>query len=213
MATLPSGYVVSTTGVYTSFPTEKVGAVMYGVTSATTSTGRRPTVMQALAIKDGVPTAPVSQRKTRVVAVSGTNHTYSTQNAISSGTFAYDGGRANMLINSYSTKINGMTNRSLQIVGADTFRQRRNIKNKDRGQGYGTAFRAGYFSFTGVANKRTAWSTNPTALTNAFQSTTSSADASDQAQYVTWRTIPGELVYMGASGVAPKLDDYKASTG
>jgi hypothetical protein len=114
----------------------------------------------------------------------------------------------------YTTMINGLANTKLKIVGGDGFRQRRAIKLKDRGAKYGTAFRAGYFNFTGVTAQRTNWSTAPTALTNMFTSTTSnSTDADDQAQYVTWRTEPGELTYMGASGVKPYTDNYKAKTG
>lgn len=215
MAMLPSGYVVSTTGVYTSFPAERIGAVVYGLTSATTTTGKRAGALQTLPIQSGVPSIPSATRKTRPIAVSGTNHTYSAQKAYTAGTFYYDGGRSQMLINRYSTKINNVASTLLSVTGGDAFRQRRNIKNKDRGSSYGAAIRAGYFSFTKVSGSRRPWTnaSYPAALTNSFQSTTSGSNSDDQAMYVTWRTVPGELQYLHGSGLGVKLADYPAHNG
>ena len=213
MAMLPSGFIVSTTGVYTNYPVERIGGACIGVSSATTVTGKNP-ITRTMTVKDTVTTSITSTRRSRVIAASGTAHTYSAANAttVSSGTFAYD--QDAFMLMGYTTMINGLADTKLKIVGGDGFRQRRAIKLKDRGAKYGTAFRAGYFNFTGVTAQRTNWSTAPTALTNMFTSTTSnSTDADDQAQYVTWRTEPGELTYMGASGVKPYTDNYKAKTG
>jgi hypothetical protein len=213
MAMLPSGFIVSTTGVYTNYPTEKIGGVAAGVTSATTVTAGQP-LTSVMPLSSILPTSIVSTRRSRVIAASGTAHAYSAAKAttISSGTFAYD--QDEFMIMGVTDTINGLANTKIKMVGGDGFRQRRAIKLKDRGAGHGTAFRAGYFNFTGVTAQRTNWSTAPSALTNTFKSTTSnSTDADDHAQYVTWRTEPGELTYMGASGVVPFTDNYKAKTG
>lgn len=117
------------------------------------------------------------------------------------------------MIYGYSTTINGIANTSLQITGADSFRQRTALKQKSWGYKYSTAIRAGYFSFTKISGKRTNWTTAPSSLNDTFRSTTNNATASsDQGQFVTYRSIPGELVYMQGS-LTPFMDDYKAITG
>lgn len=213
MAMLPSGFIVSTTGIYTNFPVEKIGASIYGTTSATSTTVKRPSIIRALPTVSGVPSIPPGTRKTRPIAVSGTNHTYSAQKAYTAGTFYYDGGRSQMLIATYSSKINNVASTLLSLTGGDTFRQRRNIKNNDRGSSYATAIRARYFSFTKISGQRTQWSTPPTALSNSFYSLPSTGVAADNAMYVTWRTIPGELQYLHGSGNGVKLADYPADNG
>jgi hypothetical protein len=211
MAMLPSGFIVSTTGVYTNYPTEKIGGVAAKITSATTVTAGQP-LTSVLPLSSILPTSIMSTRRNRVIQATGVSSSYNATTALAAtGTFAYD--QDAFLIMGYSGTINGSANTSIKMTGGDGHRLRRSLRLNDMGYGFGTAFRAGYFSFTGVANQRTNWSTNPSALSNTFKSTTNNAvNADDQAQYVTWRSIPGELTYMQGS-VTPKQDDYKAVTG
>jgi len=209
MALLPSGYVVGTRGVY-STPTEEIGAVAMGITDATTVTAGNP-YTQTLPLRTGITSGVMSTRRSRVIAASGLNHAYSAGKALAAGTFAYDPNA--FLIQGYSTTINGIANNSLLFTGGDQYRQRRSLRQKSWGYKYSTAIRAGYFSFTKISGKRTNWTTDPSALNDTFRSTTDNAVASDdQAIYVTYRSIPGELVYMQGS-LTPLVADYPAVTG
>ena len=209
MALLPSGYVIGTRGVY-STPVEQIGAVALGITDATTVTTGNP-YTQTLSIKDAITTSTMSTRRSRPIAASGLSHAYSAQKALAAGTFAYDPNA--FLIHGYSTTINGIANTSLQITGADSYRQRTALKQKSWGYKYSTAIRAGYFSFTKISGKRTNWTTNPSSLNDTFRSTTNNAVAStDEALFVTFRSIPGELTFMDGSR-DPVLKDYAAITG
>lgn len=208
MAVLPTGYVIGTRGV--TIPVEQIGAVALGITDASTVTTGNP-YTQTLSIKDSITTSVVSTRRSRPIEASGTYHTYSAQKALSAGTFAYNPNA--FLISGYSTTINGIANTSLQITGDDGFRQRTALKQKSWGYKYSTAIRAGYFSFTKISGKRTNWTTNPSSLNDTFRSTTNNAVASsDEALYVTFRSVPGELTYMDG-GLHPFTDEYAAITG
>ena len=209
MALLPTGYVVSCRGTGVA-PLEQIGAVALGITDATTVTTGNP-YTQTLNFKDSVTNSVMSTRRSRAIAASGTFHTYSAQKALTAGTFAYD--PSAFLINGYSTTINGIANTSLLFTDGDQYRLRRSLIQKSWGYKYSTAIRAGYFSFTKISGKRTNWTTAPSSLNDTFRSTTNNAVAAgDQAQFVTYRSIPGELVYMQGS-LTPFLDDYKATTG
>lgn len=210
MAVLPSGYNVGTTGVHTGTPVQNIGAVAIGITSASAVTPGNPYI-RTMPVMTILTTTQLSDRRSVPKAQSGTAHTYSAQKALTSGTFAYDPNE--FLIRGYSTTINGIANNSLLINGNEQFRQRRALKLKAWGYNYATSFRAGYFSFTGVVNQRTNWTTPPSGLSATFKSTTSNVtDADDQGQYVTYRSIPGELVYLQGS-TTPFQDDYKGVTG
>ncbi len=210
MAVLPSGYNVGTTGTHTGTPVQKVGGVAIGITNATTVTTGSPFTL-TMPVMSVLTTTKLSERRSVPKALSGTAHTYSAQKALTSGTFAYDPNA--FLIRGYSTTVNGIANTSLLINGNEQFRQRRALKLKSFGAKTSTAWLAGYFSFTGVVNQRTNWTTAPSALNDTFKSTTNNGtNADDQAQYVTYRSVPGELVYLQGSTV-PFQDDYKAVTG
>lgn len=212
MAMLPSGYVVSTTGVYTNYPTEKVnGGTALGLTNSTSITTSPMTRIFPVytAASDGIP-----NRRNLPVEASGTNHAYNAAKTRSAGTFAYDG--SGILIRTVSTTINGAANTALQINGNEQFRDRRRLRQKAWGAKTTTAWRAGYFRWTrnnGSSNPRSAWSTTPTALNENFVLPTNNASNSDdQGQYSTFRSIPGELVYLQGA-LLPYQDDYKAITG
>lgn len=208
MAILPTGFVVGTKGVYNVVPTEEIGATILGITSATSTGGKLP-VTQTFQFNSAI-----HQNRLNFsvpVAVSGTLHTYSAQKAYSSGTFAYK--QRAFMINGYTTAINGVANTSLAIPGAEFIKNRRALRQKSWGYKYSTAIRNRYFSFTKISGQRTNWSTAPSSLNETFRSTTNNAvDSDDQAMYVTFRSIPGELTYM-QGGKNPFSDDYKAVTG
>lgn len=212
MAMLPSGYVVSTTGVYTNYPTEKVnGGTALGITNSTSVTTNPITKIFPVinAASDGIP-----NRRSIPVEASGVNHAYNAAKTLTSGTFAYNG--SGILIRTVSTQINGSANTALQINGNEQHRLRRSLRQKSWGAKTTTAWRAGYFRWTrtsGSSNVRSAWSTTPAALNENFVLTTNNGSNSDDtAQYVTFRSIPGELVYLQGS-LTPYQDDYKAITG
>ena len=209
MALLPTGYVVSCRGTGVA-PLEQIGAVALGITDATTVTTGNP-YTQTLNFKDSVTNSVMSTRRSRAIAASGPFHTYSAQKALTAGTFAYDPNA--FLIQGYSTTINGIANNSLLFTDGDQFRLRRSLIQKSWGYKYATAIRAGYFSFTKISGKRTNWTTAPSSLNDTFRSTTNNAVASsDEAQYVTFRSVPGELTYMDGSR-EPITDEYPAITG
>jgi hypothetical protein len=209
MALLPSGYVVGTRGTHTT-PTEQIGAVALGITDATTVTTGNP-YTQTLSIKDAVTNSAMSTRRSLPKALSGGSHTYSAQKAYTAGTFAYEPNAA--LIQGYSTTVNGVANNALLFTDGDSYRRRTALKQKSWGYKYSTAIRAGYFSFTKISGKRTNWTTDPSSLNETFRSTTNNAvDSSDEAQFVTFRSVPGELTYMDGSR-HPITDEYPAITG
>jgi hypothetical protein len=209
MALLPTGYVVSCRGTGVA-PLEQIGAVALGITDASTVTTGNP-FTQTLSLHSSITSGVMSTRRSVPVALSGTFHTYSAQKALSAGTFAYDPNA--FLIQGYSTTINGIANNALLFTDGDQFRLRRALIQKSWGYKYSTAIRAGYFSFTKIAGKRTNWSTAPSSLNDTFRSTTNNGNASsDEAQYVTFRSVPGELTYMDGSR-NPITDEYPAITG
>lgn len=210
MAILPTGYVVGTRGVYNVTPVEDLGGVALGITDATSTGAGRP-VTQTFTILANLTNS--GNRRSVPVQGSGTARTFSAQRAMASGTFGYFPSSGNFLIRGFSTSLNGFTQNALLIGGNEPFRLRRDPRLKNWGYKYSTAIRAGFFRFTKISGQRTPWSTAPAALNETFRSTTNnSVDAVDQSTYVTYRAIPGELVYL-QGGPNPFLDDYKQANG
>lgn len=212
MALLPSGYVVGTNGVHNASPTEKIGGTIFGTTDATSIAAGSP-VTYRMPIKDQ--SGKFGNGRSYPIVTSGAGHVYNAIRSLPGGTFAYE--TYEPMIRMSSTKVNGTASTKMSIMGNADTRLRRGLKQKDLGIGYGTAFRAGYFSFTKISGQRSNWSTAPSALSNTFKSTTNNGvDSDDQGMYVTYRAVPGELVYALGSAItsiSPKLDDYKAKTG
>lgn len=212
MAMLPSGYVVSATGVYTNYPTEKLnGGTALGITDGTSITTNLLT--RRFTVKDAANDS-LSTRRVVATQASGVNHAFNATKALTSGTFAYES--TSFLLRTYTSTINGSANTSLLINGNEQHRLRQAVKEKSWGAKTLTAWAAGYFRWNrtvGSANVRSAWSTTPSTLNETFKSTTNNGtDADDTGQYVTYRSVPGELVYL-QGGLTPYQDDYKAITG
>jgi hypothetical protein len=215
---LPTGYIVSCRGTGVA-ATEQYGGVILGITDATTvTTGSN--ITQLFTIGSGLTSGAMSSRRSQAYAISGTNHSYSAQKAVSVGTFGYNPNHnhasSGYVIRTVTTALNNIANTSILIGGNEKFRLRSNEKNKAWGAKTSTAWRLGYFSYMPKRNNpvnRTNWTTAPTALNDTFKSTQSNTtDANDEANYVTYRSVPGELVYLGGSGIVPNLDNYKAKT-
>jgi hypothetical protein len=207
MALLPTGIVVGTNGVYNSSPTEEIGGVLVGITSATTVTAGNVITQ----------TFPVSQnaiddgrnRRSVPVEASGAAHAFSTQKAYSAGTFAY--AQSDYMVRTVATTVNGVVNTTL-LFGNEEHRVHRNIANSQKGALLSTAYRAGYWQALGVSGQRTNWTTSPTTGNVTYRSTTNNAvTASDEAIYKTYKSIPGELTYMYGA-IDANQDDYAART-
>jgi len=203
MALLPNTIIYGTTGNNSS-PTEKRdGGTVIGITSAS-DTVNGP-ITQTFNLTDN---AIGGERRSLVIEASGAAHSYSAQKAYTSGTFAYD--QSEFIIRGVTTKINNVSNTVLKINGLPANRPHTLVSNKGKGAKTTTAYRSGYWRPTGIANQRTNWSTAPATANVAFVlPTNNGSDAVDQGQYVTYRSVPGELVYMYGA-IDAKLADYPA---
>lgn len=203
MALLPNTIIYGTTGSSSS-PTEKRdGGTIIGITSASnTTTG--PATRTFTPMSNAIDGAA---RRVLVIAASGAAHAYSAQKSVTAGTFAYD--QSQFMIKTVTTKINNISNTVLQVNGTKN-RPHTLISNKAKGAKTSTAHRSGYWSGVGIAAQRTNWSTAPTTNNVSYVLPTNNAsNASDQGQFVTYKSVPGELAYMYGAKDA-KLQDYPA---
>ena len=209
MALLPSGIIVSTKGANAAknAPTEVRGGVIVGITSATdTAVGQPVTEVfqfstQAIGEKD-VYTTPKES--------ASVNSTSNQTGVLSGGTFAYD--QVQFMLRMSATKINNSDATALLINGQTTPPPHRAITNKSKGAKTSTAWRAGYWEALGIAGQRTNWSTAPSTNNAAYQETTGTGNADDEAIFVTYKAVPGELAYIDGSP-NPIQDEYKGRYG
>lgn len=204
MALLPNTIIYGTTGSSSS-PTEKRdGGTIVGITSASDTTNGP--VTQTFPLTSNAIDGEV--RRVVVKEASGAAHAYSAQKADTGGTFAYD--QSQFMIRTVTTKINNQANTVLQVNGLPSNRPHTLISNKAKGAKTSTAHRSGYWRSMGISGQRTNWST-PVSTNNVSHvlPTDNTSEASDQAQFVTYKSIPGELAYMyGAIDATQK--DYPA---
>jgi len=209
MALLPSGIIVSTKGANAAknAPVEVRGGVIVGITSATDVTKGNPVTevfqfsAQAIGEKD-VYTTP----KESASVDSTSNQT----GVLSGGTFAYD--QVQFMLRMSATKINNSDATALLINGQTTPPPHRAITNKSKGAKTSTAWRAGYWEALGIAGQRTNWSTAPSTNNVAYQETTGTGNSDDEAIFVTYKAVPGELAYIDGSP-NPIQDEYKGRYG
>lgn len=204
MALLPNTIIYGATG-NSSSPTEKLdGGTLVGVTSATDTvngpiTQTFPLTSNAIDLED---------RRTMVIEASGAAHAYSAKKAYEAGTFAYD--QSDWMIKTVGTKINNVASTLLSINGLPANRPHTLISNKSKGAKTSTAHRSGYWRGLGISGQRTNWSVAPETNNVSYVLPTNNAsDANDQGQFVTYRSVPGELVYMYGA-IDPVLVDYPA---
>jgi hypothetical protein len=204
--TIPSTYKLSTTDNTDTTPTEKIGGVAIGITSATTvTTGSAITKVFDLKTQgtDGV------DRRT---APKDTASTIEAKGA-ATGTFAYDQSAFIFIGNQANNKINNSTSTALTLNGHEGVRDGDRASVKPIGGKTLTAFAARFWQPLGISAQRTNWSTAPTAMNvaNFLDPATGSATAVPDGAVGT-RAVPGELTYMFGA-LDAKQDDYKEKTG
>ena len=205
--TIPSTYKLSTTDNTDTTPTEKIGGVVIGVTSATTVTAGEP-VTKVFDLKTQGTDGAVGGRRT---SPKDTASTVEAKGA-SIGTFAYDQVAFMLRGNQASNKINNSTSTELTINGNGDDRDNERSSVKPVGGKTLTAFAARYWQPLGITDQRTNWSTAPTAMNvaNFLDPATGSATAVPDGAVGT-EAVPGELAYLYGA-LDPKQDDYKART-
>ena len=206
--TIPSVYKLSTTDNTDTTPTEKIGGVVIGVTSATTVTAGEP-ITKVFDLKTQGTDGAVGGRRT---SPKDTASTVEAKGA-SIGTFAYDQVAFMLRGNQASNKINNSTSTELTINGNGDDRDNERSSVKPVGGKTLTAFAARYWQPLGITDQRTNWSTAPTAMNvaNFLDPATGSATAVPDGAVGT-EAVPGELAYLYGA-LDPKQDDYKARTG
>jgi hypothetical protein len=209
MALLPSGIIVATKGANAAknSPTEVRGGVIVGITSATDVEVGNPVteVFQFSANAIGERDVDTTPKESASV-LSTSNQT----GVLSGGTFAYNQVEFMMMMS--ADTINNSSATALLIGGQTTPPPHRSISNKSKGAKTSTAYRAGYWRALGIAGQRTNWSTAPSTNNVAYQETTGTGNADDEAIFVTYKAIPGELAYMDGSP-NPIQDEYKGRYG
>jgi hypothetical protein len=203
MALLPNTIVYAATG-NSSSPVEKVnGGTVVGITTGTDVTTNPITRTFPLTSN------AIDGETRRVVVLQATGvSSYNATTALSGGTFAYD--QDQFMIRGVATKINNSDSTLLSINGLPANRPHTLVSNKSKGAKTSTAHRSGYWRALGISGQRTNWSTPPaTNNVNYVLPTNNSSNAVDQGQFVTYRSVPGELAFMYGA-IDAKLQDYPA---
>ncbi len=208
MALLPSGIIVAPTGSTKNFtPVEVRGGVIVGITDATDTTAGNP-VTETFQFKKNAIKASFSSPKESTSTSSAYNATTSIS---STGTFAFN--QVQFMIRGSATKINNTASNVLLINGLADNYPHRNVSNKSKGAKTSTAWRAGYWRAVGIAGQRTNWSVAPaTNNVNYVKTTNNAQNADDDAIFVTYKAVPGELTYQDGSP-NPIQDEYKGRGG
>jgi hypothetical protein len=208
MALLPTGIIVVPTGTTkTITPVEVIGGVVIGVSSATDTSAGSPITETFLFKKNGIKpvySAPIES--------TDAGSAYNATTALSStGTFAYN--QDQFMIKGVATNINNTASTALAIGGMSDNRPHKNDSNKSKGAKTSTAYRTGYWRALGISGQRTNWSVSPTTNNVDYVLPTDNTTAAvDQAIYVTYKAVPGELAYMDGSP-NPIQDEYKPRSG
>jgi len=201
MALLPSGIIVGTTSNNTS-PTEKRdGGTAVGITSGSDTTNGP--ITQTFPLTSNA--IEVDERRSLPKELSGTGHASNATKADSGGTFAYD--QVQFMIRTVATQVNGQASTVLSINGELGNRPHTLVSNKSKGAKTSTAIRSGYWRGAGISGQRTNWSTPPSSNNVSFVlPTNNGSDAVDQGQFVTYRSVPGELAFMYGAIDANQVD-------
>ena len=204
MALLPNTIIYGATGSSSS-PTEKLdGGTVVGITSASDTTNGP--ITQTFPLTSNAIDGDV--RQVLVLEASGAAHAYSAQKAFTAGTFAYV--QDQFMIRTVATKINNVASTLLSINGQAGNRPHTLISNKSKGAKTSTAHRSGYWTGVGISGQRTNWSSAlATNNVSYVLPTNNSSPAVDQGQFVTYRSVPGELAYMYGA-IDAQLKDYPA---
>lgn len=201
MALLPSGIIVGTTSNNTS-PTEKRdGGTAVGITSGSDTTNGP--ITQTFPLTSNA--IEVDERRSLPQELSGAGHASNATKADTGGTFAYD--QVQFMVRTVASQINGQANTALLINGELGNRPHTLNSNKSKGAKTSTAIRSGYWRGAGISGQRTNWSTPPSSNNVSFVlPTNNGSDAVDQGQFVTYRSVPGELTFMYGAIDANQVD-------
>ena len=203
--TIPSTYKVSTTDNTDTTPTEKIGGVVIGVTSATTVTTGQP-VTKVFDLKtQGTDGAAGGRRVTP-------KDTDFTNAVLSGGTFAYDQVAWMLIGNQSNNKINNVASTALTIMAGERLRDRERSSLTPIGAKTSTAWRDGSFEYLGVSAQRTPWGSGIPDPMNAADYHDGFGGVTIIDNAVGTRAIPGELAYMYGSLIA-NTGEYSAMTG
>lgn len=191
--------VQSTTSTGASNPS--VGGVIVGISSQTNTTEGRP-VTQTFPVTSVAGSSNIDGKPKSNTDTGAYNAKFALSNT---GTFGYENG---MLFYGYSSTLNGSSNTVLRSAGK-RIEVKKNNKLRSFGLKTSTAMRSGYLNMVGVSGARRPWSTYPSANTGQYISTTNNSNAAvDEGIFVTYMSVPGELVYMVS--VSGTRDDYDA---
>ena len=205
--TIPSTYKLSTTDNTDTTPTEKIGGVVIGVTSATTVTTGQPVTKVFDLLTQGTDGAEGGRR----VTPKDTASTIESKGS-GTGTFAYDQVAWMLIGNQSNNKINNVASTALTIMAGERLRDRERSSLTPIGAKTSTAWRDGSFEYLGVSAQRTPWGSGTPGPMNAANYQDSVGGVTTVDNGVGTRAIPGELAYMFGSLVAT-TGDYSARTG
>jgi len=200
--TIPSTYKRNTVGG--AFTEQKIGGVVIGITSATTTTDGSP-VTEVFDLKsqgtDGVDrrTAPKDTAAT-VEALAAT------------GTFAYDQSAFIIIGNQANNKINNSTSTALTLNGHEGARDNERSSITPIGAKTLTAWAARHWQPLGISAQRTNWNSAPTAMNVANYNDPDTGSATTVDDAVGTASVPGELAYMYGAIVAT-TGEYSERTG
>ena len=202
--TIPSQYITSPVDSGVVNPSQKVGGVAIGITSATTVTAGNP-ITKVFSVQDQ---ASESIAVRRTVVVDG-NHTNKT---VTAGTFAYD--NPGFIIRTVATSINGVANNAIRYNGNENSRASNAINLTPLGSKYLTAHRANYWNPLGISGQRSNWDTAPTSMNVADFVDPTEANGTEATidDAVGTRAVPGEITFKGPAP-DPVQDEYQPKTG
>ncbi|REK50273.1 MAG: hypothetical protein DWQ49_15715 [Bacteroidetes bacterium] len=200
--TIPSTYKRNTVGG--AFTEQKIGGVVIGITSATTTTDGSPVTEVSLLKDQGIDgvdrrTAPKDTAST-VEALAAT------------GTFAYDQSAWILIGNQANNKINNSASTALVLNGNDSSTDNERSSLTPIGAKTSTAWRNGSFEYLGVSAQRTPWGSGTPDPMNAanYQDAVGGVTTVDDA--VGTQAVPGELAFMYGALVA-NTGEYSERTG
>ena len=187
--TIPSTYKVAPTGNAAAFTAQKIGGVVIGITSATTTTDGSP-VTEVFDLKsqgtDGIDRR-TTPKDTDIV-----------QTALAAtGTFAYDQSAFMIIGNQANNKINNSASTALKLNGRENARDNERSSLTPIGAKTSTAWRNGSFEYLGVSAQRTPWgSGTPDPMNAAKYNDGDTATPTTVDNAVGTQAVPGQITYM-----------------
>jgi hypothetical protein len=199
--TIPSNFVISTTGNLIGLATP-VGGAAIGITSATTTTAGSPITRTFTLAQQGVD---------GVDRFSGPKDVeYTVEALANTGTFAYNQVAWMFRGNQASNTINGTASTLLSINGNEQMRDSDHSSLAPLGAKTLVAWASGDFNYLPVSGQRHNWTNIPGSLVGTnYDDNFGSATTVDDA--IGTQAVPGELAYMYGA-VPAETGAYSART-